>query len=58
MASAFDRLAQQLAGKKGVQDPRALAYSIGAKKYGAKTMGQAAAKGVPAASIKKKRRYP
>lgn len=56
--SAFDRLAQSLAGKKGVSNPRALAAYIGRQKYGSSTMGQAAAKGVSAQSIaKKKRRY-
>lgn len=56
--SAFDRLAQQLAGQKGVTNPRGLAAAIGARKFGRGTMQQAAAKGVSAQSIaKKKRRY-
>ena len=57
--SAFDELAAKLAQRKGVTDPRALAAAIGRRKYGARTMGQAAAQGVSAASIaKKKRQYP
>lgn len=55
--SAFDRLAQQLAGQKGVQDPKALAAFIGRKKRGAAVMQQAAAKGVSAQSIAQKPRY-
>lgn len=53
--SAFDQLAAKLANKPGVSNPRGLAYAIGAKKYGASTMGKAAARGVPAASIKQQR---
>ena len=41
----FDKLKGQLAGKKGVTDPGALAASIGKKKYGAKKFQKAAAKG-------------
>ncbi len=53
--SAFDRLAAKLSQRPGVTDPRGLAYAIGAKKYGAKTMHQAAARGVSAKSIARKR---
>jgi hypothetical protein len=56
--SAFDQLAAKLAGRGNVSDPRALAAFIGKKKYGAATMGKAAAKGVSAASVaKKQQRY-
>lgn len=53
MASNFDKLANKLASRPGVSNPRALAAYIGRKKYGASTMGKAAAKGVSAASVKK-----
>ena len=52
--SAFDQLADKLAGRKGVSDPRALAAYIGRKKYGASTMARASAKGQSAASVAKK----
>ena len=55
MASAFDQLAAKLAQRKGVSDPRALAAAIGRRKYGAKVMGQAAARGVSAKSVAKRR---
>lgn len=51
--SNFDKLAAKLAGKPGVSNPRGLAASIGAKKYGSQVMGQAAAQGRPAASIRR-----
>lgn len=54
MASNFDLLAQRLSQEKGVTNPRGLAYSIGAKKFGKKRMSMAAAPGVPATSIKKR----
>lgn len=41
--SAFSDLAAELARKKGVTNPRALAASIGRKKYGPKAMAAAAA---------------
>lgn len=41
--SAFSDLAAELARKKGVTNPRALAASIGRKKYGPKAMASAAA---------------
>lgn len=40
----FKQLSTKLA-KKGVKDPKALAASIGRKKYGAKKMAQLSAKG-------------
>lgn len=40
----FDKLKGQL-GKKGVENPGALAASIGRKKYGKKKFQRAAAKG-------------
>ena len=42
--SAFDRLAAKLA-KQGADNPRALAYSIGAEKYGKAGMAKKAAAG-------------
>lgn len=57
MASNFDKLAGKLAGRPGVQNPRALAAVIGRKKFGASTMAQASARGVSASSIAKKRSY-
>lgn len=41
----FKKLANKLAHKKGVTDPRALAASIGRKKYGKKGMARRAAAG-------------
>jgi hypothetical protein len=55
MASAFDKLAAKLAQRPGVDDPRALAAAIGRKKYGPRVMGQAAARGVSAKSIARKK---
>lgn len=46
--SKFDVLAAELARKKGVTDPRALAAAIGRKKYGAREMARAAAAKRPA----------
>jgi hypothetical protein len=40
----FNKLTKELA-KKGVRDPKALAASIGRKKYGKKKFQEAAAKG-------------
>lgn len=36
----FEALTNKLSKEKGVTDPKGLAYSIGAKKYGAKKMAQ------------------
>lgn len=41
----FQKLKSQLAHKKGVKDPGALAAAIGRKKYGAKDMAKMSAKG-------------
>ncbi len=41
----FDALARNLASKKGVSDPKALAAAIGRKKFGAKKMAAMAAAG-------------
>ena len=41
----FRRLANQLAGRPGVKNPAALAYTIGARKYGAARMAELAAAG-------------
>ena len=41
----FKALKKELAGKKGVTDPGALAAAIGRKKYGAKKMAKMAAAG-------------
>lgn len=49
--SAFDELAAQLARRKGVTNPKALAAAIGRKKYGKKVMAQAAAKRKPAKMV-------
>lgn len=54
--SAFDALAAKLAGQKGVTNPRALAASIGDKKYGKGAMGQAAANKESVQSVLRKRR--
>jgi len=53
--SAFNQLASKLAAR-GVRNPRGLAYSIGAKKYGRKTMAQAAANKESVQSVLRKRR--
>lgn len=53
--SAFDRLAAKLAAQ-GAQNPRGLAYSIGAKKYGKSTMAEAAAKKQSVQAVLRKRR--
>lgn len=52
--SNFSKLATKLAGQ-GVSNPGGLAYAIGKKKFGASTMATAAAKGVSAASVAKKK---
>lgn len=52
--SKFNQLAAKLAQEPGVTNPRGLAYAIGARKFGAAKMHQAAAKGVPASSLAKK----
>jgi hypothetical protein len=39
----FKALTKKLSGKKGVTDPKALAASIGRKKYGKKLMAEMAA---------------
>ena len=49
--SAFDQLAAKLANRPGVSNPRALAAAIGRRKYGASTMGKAAAQGMPAKTV-------
>lgn len=54
--SPFDQLAAKLAGRPGVTDPRALAAAIGRKKYGVATMQKAAARGVSAKSVARKKR--
>lgn len=53
MASNFDKLAAKLASRPGVSNPRALAAYIGRRKYGARTMAKAAARGVPAAKVRR-----
>lgn len=45
MASAFDQLAAKLAKRKGVTNPRGLAYVIGMHKYGKGGMSAKAAAG-------------
>ena len=55
MASNFDKLATKLASRPGVQNPRALAAYIGDRAYGKSTMAKAAARGVSAASVAKKK---
>jgi hypothetical protein len=54
--SAFDALAAKLSGQKGVTDPRALAASIGRKKYGGAAMSQASAGKESVQSVLRKRR--
>lgn len=51
--SNFDKLKAKLAQRPGVTNPGALAAYIGDQKYGSKTMGKAAAKGVSAKSVAK-----
>lgn len=41
----FQKLKGELAGKKGVKDPGAVAAAIGRKKYGGKKMAEMSAKG-------------
>jgi hypothetical protein len=53
--SNFDKLASKLAQRPGVSNPRGLAAAIGRKKYGASTMAKASARGIPAASVARKR---
>lgn len=50
--SNFSKLAGRLAGQPGVTNPGGLAAAIGDKKFGAKRMAMAAAKGKPAARVK------
>lgn len=45
--TGFDRLKGELAKRPGVTDPKALAASIGRKKYGAKRLEHHAAAGKP-----------
>jgi hypothetical protein len=52
--SAFDQLAAQLAKRPGVSNPRGLAAVIGRRKYGKRTMAQAAARGVSAKSVRRR----
>lgn len=54
--SAFDQLAAKLAQRKGVSDPRALAASIGRKKYGASNMAQAGSEGVSVKAVLRQQR--
>jgi len=54
--SAFDALAAKLASRPGVTNPRALAASIGDRKYGKATMGQAAAKKESVQAVLRQRR--
>ena len=49
--SAFDQLAQKLASRPGVSNPRALAAVIGRRNYGASVMAKAASRGVSAKSV-------
>lgn len=53
--SAFKQMAARLAKRPGVTNPDALAAYIGRKRYGSATMAKAAARGVSAQSIAKKR---
>ena len=53
--SAFAQLASRLAAQ-GVKNPGGLAYSIGAKKYGAGNMQQAAAKKESVQAVLRQRR--
>lgn len=53
--SAFAALASKLAAQ-GVKNPGAVAYSAGAKKYGASTMNQAATQKESVQSVLRKRR--
>lgn len=55
MASNFDKLANKLAGRPGVTNPRALAAFIGRKKFSSSVMAKAAARGVPAKSVQRGR---
>jgi hypothetical protein len=41
----FEKLEKKLSGKKGIDDPKALAASIGRKKFGAAKMTEMAEKG-------------
>lgn len=54
--SAFDQLAAKLAQRPGVTNPRALAASIGDRKYGKSTMATAAANKESVQSVLRKRR--
>lgn len=45
MESRFDKLAGKLSHEKGITDPKALAASIGRKKYGEKGMVKLEKKG-------------
>jgi hypothetical protein len=53
--SAFNQLKAKLAAQ-GASNPGGLAYSIGAKKYGAGTMHQAAAKKESVQAVLRQRR--
>jgi hypothetical protein len=48
----FQTLASKLSKEPGVTDPKALAATIGRKKFGAKRFDKAAAKGVDVKSVK------
>lgn len=52
MYMGFDKLKGKLAKKKGVEDPGALAASIGQKKYGKRKFQKAAAKGTKMKGMK------
>ena len=54
--SAFDRLAAKLAKKPGVNNPRALAATIGRKKVGNEVMSEAARRGVAVKTVLEQRR--
>ena len=54
--SAFDALAAKLASRPGVTNPRALAASIGDKKYSRPVMQQAAAKKESVQAVLRQRR--
>jgi hypothetical protein len=53
--SAFNALKAKLAAQ-GASNPGGLAYSIGAKKYGAATMGEASAKKESVQAVLRQRR--
>lgn len=50
---AFQKLTKKLAGKPGIKDPKALAASMGRKKYGKGQFQEMAAKGKERATAEK-----